>query len=66
MKGSNKAPLYEWLTSGDDNASLKGEVQWNFEKFIVGKDGKVKSRFKSSVDPMSDTFLREVEASLAE
>ena len=66
VKGSNKAPLYEWLTSGDDNASLKGEVQWNFEKFIVGKDGKVKSRFNSSVDPMSDTFLREVEASLAE
>ncbi len=66
VKGANKAPLYEWLTSGDENTSLKGEVRWNFEKFIIGKDGKVKNRFKSTVDPMSESFVREVEAALAE
>ena len=66
VKGANKAPLYEWLTSGDGNASLKGEVRWNFEKFIIGKDGKVKNRFKSTVDPMSESIVREIEAALAQ
>ncbi|MBL8223464.1 MAG: glutathione peroxidase, partial [Bryobacterales bacterium] len=39
VKGSGKVPLYEYLTQ------TGGEVKWNFTKFLVGKDGKVRARF---------------------
>ncbi|MCX6141493.1 MAG: glutathione peroxidase [Candidatus Kapabacteria bacterium] len=64
VKGQDKAPLYTWLTSGDGNASLVGEVGWNFEKFLIGKDGKIKGRYKSNVDPMSEAFIKDVESAL--
>ncbi|MBC8124732.1 MAG: redoxin domain-containing protein [Candidatus Kapabacteria bacterium] len=66
IKGANKAPLYAWLTSGDGNKTLEGEVRWNFEKFIIGRDGNVRSRHKCTEDPMSESFVRDIEAALAE
>lgn len=64
VKGQGKAPLYTWLTSGDGNAALSGEVGWNFEKFLIGKDGRIKGRYKSNVDPMSEAFIKDVESAL--
>jgi len=48
--GDKKIPLYKWLTS---QKGYEGEIGWNFTKFIIGKDGKVVSRFQSSVEPMA-------------
>lgn len=48
VAGSDKVPLYQYLTG-----AMGGEVQWNFTKFLIGKNGKVIARFDSSVEPDS-------------
>jgi glutathione peroxidase len=60
VKGSGKHPLYAFLTQ----AAPAGEVKWNFEKFLVGKDGQVVGRFPSSVTPESDTLVQAIEKAL--
>lgn len=50
VKGADKNPLYQWLTT---TAPEKGDVGWNFEKFLVGRDGTVVGRFRSNVTPQS-------------
>lgn len=61
VKGSEKHPLYAFLTQ----AAPAGEVQWNFEKFLIGKNGQVVARFTSSVTPESDTLVQAIEKALA-
>ena len=65
VKGSETSPLYAWLTSGGGNAQLTGEVGWNFEKFLIGKNGAVISRYKSNVEPLSSQLTAAIEAALA-
>ncbi|MGB8853878.1 MAG: glutathione peroxidase [Pirellulales bacterium] len=62
VKGPGKAPLYQTLT---ESADPKGEVAWNFEKFLIGKDGVVIGRFKSGVAPESAELAKAIEAALA-
>ena len=64
VKGSSKAPLFEFLTSGGGNPSLAGEIDWNFEKFLVGKDGALVARFGSRVDPSSSDVISAIESAL--
>lgn len=64
VKGEHKAPLYAFLTSGGGNPALAGEIDWNFEKFLVDKDGRIIHRYKSDVDPMSEEVLRDIEKAL--
>ena len=59
VAGSDKAPLYEYLTSNGG-----GEVKWNFTKFLVGPDGKVIQRFESGVTPESAELVSSVEKAL--
>ena len=47
VKGEAKHPLYAWLTS----VAPAGEINWNFEKFLVGPDGAVAQRFAPTVAP---------------
>lgn len=61
VKGSGKTPLYDYLTS-----QTGGEVKWNFTKFLIGKDGKIKQRFESAVKPDSGELTGAVEKALAE
>ena len=58
IKGSNKTPLYQHLTS---KSPTKGEVRWNFEKFLIDKDGNISNRFKSSVTPNSQILIKSIE-----
>ena len=60
VKGGGKDALYAWLTE----APPAGEVKWNFEKFLVGKDGKVIGRFPSSVDPEDPKLVAAIEQAL--
>ena len=62
VKGPEKAPLYKSLT---ESAEPKGEVGWNFEKFLIGKDGAVIGRFKSGVAPDDAKLVQAIEAALA-
>ena len=59
MKGADKAPLYHYLTD-----TMGGDVQWNFTKFLVDKNGKVIKRFDSSVEPDSPELVSAIEAAL--
>jgi glutathione peroxidase len=62
VKGDQKVPLYKYLT---EHAPTTGEIKWNFEKFLIGKDGKIVNRFLSKIEPTSDEITKAVEAELA-
>jgi glutathione peroxidase len=62
-KGPEIAPLYKTLTQ-DTPEGIKGEVKWNFTKFLVDPTGKVVARFDSGVDPMGPELVAAVEKSL--
>jgi glutathione peroxidase len=62
VKGPKMSPLYKTLT---ESSAPPGDVKWNFEKFLVGRDGKVAGRFASGVSPEDPAFVKAIEASLA-
>jgi glutathione peroxidase len=59
VKGADKAPLYEYLTSTGG-----GEIKWNFTKFLIARDGKAVARFEPSVKPDSPELVEAVEKAL--
>jgi glutathione peroxidase len=61
-KGSDKHPLYTKLTTGVEPT---GDVAWNFEKFLINKQGEIISRYKSSVSPESSELIAAIEQELA-
>lgn len=62
-KGSEKAPIYRTLTE-ETSVDIRGEVKWNFTKFLVDPAGRVVRRFGSRVKPMSSQMTEAVEAVL--
>jgi glutathione peroxidase len=65
VNGKNQCGLYKTLTSQETNAPYAGPIQWNFEKFLVARDGAVVARFRSSVAPESKTLIEAIEQELA-
>jgi glutathione peroxidase len=65
VNGKNQCDLYRYLTSQESNAAVSGPVQWNFEKFLVARDGQVVARFRSSVPPESPALVEAIERELA-
>lgn len=63
VSGGAKQPLFKYLTE-EVEPDLRGEVAWNFEKFLVDKKGKVVARFRSSVEPKSKPVIEAVERAL--
>jgi len=61
--GDNKSPLYKILT--DNNVTGKGDISWNFEKFLIGKDGIVVGRYKSKITPESEELVKAIQTALA-
>ena len=61
VKGPDQAPLYTRLTQSEP----AGDVGWNFEKFLIGRDGEVVGRFKSAITPDSPELVQAVEQALA-
>jgi glutathione peroxidase len=53
VKGADKAPLYQFLTDKQANPTTGGEIQWNFTKFLVDRNGRVIARFEPAVEPDS-------------
>lgn len=66
VKGSDMHPLYRFLTSPSQPKGISGEISWNFNKFVIGRDGKVLARFDSSVDPLSPEVLRAIDGALGQ
>ena len=65
VKGDGQAPLYQYLTSTQTNPKHAGEITWNFEKFLVGRDGQVVNRFKPRTKPDAPEVVQAIEAELA-
>jgi glutathione peroxidase len=61
VKGAGKAPLFKFLT---EEAGQNGEIKWNFEKFLIGKDGRLLKRFDSKAEPTSTEITAAVEGAL--
>jgi len=49
VNGPDRHPLYTWLTSEENG--YPGDIQWNFEKFLVDPDGKLRARYPSATEP---------------
>jgi glutathione peroxidase len=64
VKGEGKAPLYDYLTSKKTNPKFGGEITWNFEKFLIGRDGKVAARFKPGLKPQNADVVAAIEREL--
>ena len=62
----NPSPLFRHLTSTESNPNHAGPVRWNFEKFLVGRDGSVIARFASDVDPEGEDFEKTLRQALAQ
>ncbi|HXW47195.1 MAG TPA: glutathione peroxidase [Streptosporangiaceae bacterium] len=64
VNGPNRHPIYTELTAAADGAGESGDVQWNFEKFLVGPDGTVLARFRPMTTPEAEDLVGAIEASL--
>jgi len=60
--GPDKSPLYAVLTN--NSVTGKGDVKWNFEKFLISKDGKIVERFGNKVQPTSEEVTSAIEEQL--
>jgi glutathione peroxidase len=65
VNGGDRHPIYAELTAVADADGKAGDVQWNFEKFLVGPDGKVLGRFRPLTEPEAPALVAAIEASLA-
>jgi len=64
VNGPDRHPIYTELTATTDAAGESGDVQWNFEKFLVGPDGTVIGRFRPMTAPDAEDLVSAIEASL--
>ncbi len=63
VNGANRHPLYAALAG--KGSPFPGNVKWNFEKFLVGRDGAVLARFPADTEPDAPELIKAVEAALA-
>jgi glutathione peroxidase len=64
VRGKELHPLYAELTRSDDGSKPEA-VRWNFEKFLVGRNGEVLARFRSAVKPDDPELLTAIDDALA-
>ncbi len=61
VKGEDTHPLYQYLTT---QSPFPGEIEWNFQKFLVDRQGKVIARFQPRLKPLSQQIVSEIELAL--
>ena len=64
VKGEGQHPLYAELTKTADADGEAGDVQWNFEKFLISPQGEVVGRFRPKVEPGADELIDAIEEQL--
>jgi glutathione peroxidase len=65
VNGPGRHPIYTELTAEPDAGGEAGDIQWNFEKFLVSRDGKVLARFRPRTVPEAPEVIEAIEANLA-
>lgn len=63
VKGDDKHPLFDMLTN-EQNPDFTGEIGWNFEKFLVDRNGNLLRRFNSRTEPESEELISAIETAL--
>jgi glutathione peroxidase len=58
VNGAGRHPLYAWLTAPANGYS--GDIEWNFEKFLIGRDGRVRGRYPSGTEPDDKGLLADI------
>lgn len=64
VNGANRHPLYAYLTQQPTQPDGPGDIQWNFAKFLVGRDGRVVARFAPATAPVSEEVVDALERAL--
>ena len=59
VKGDDISPLFKYLTSAP-NPDFTGEINWNFEKFLIDENGKLIHRYRSQVTPLDPSITKEL------
>jgi glutathione peroxidase len=58
VNGAGRHPLYAWLT--DQANGFPGDIQWNFEKFLIGRDGRVLHRYAPTTKPRDNGLMQDI------
>jgi glutathione peroxidase len=64
VNGPGRHPLYATLTATPDDEGAAGDVQWNFEKFLLTPDGTIAARFRPRTEPEAQEVVSAIEAAL--
>ena len=64
VNGPGRHPIYQELTELPDATGEAGDIQWNFEKFLVAPDGTVIARFRPLTEPEDPALVSAIEANL--
>jgi glutathione peroxidase len=62
VNGPGRHPLYAWLTSPENGHP--GDIQWNFEKFLIGRDGRLVARYPSATKPENNGLRTDIAEAL--
>ena len=58
VNGSGRHPLYAWLT--DPANGYPGDIEWNFEKFLIGRDGRLLKRYAPTTKPRDNGLMQDI------
>ena len=58
VNGAGRHPLYSWLT--DPANGYPGDIEWNFEKFLIGRDGRVLRRYAPTTKPRDNGLMQDI------
>lgn len=64
VNGEHRHPLYDILTPHADNEGVNGDIRWNFEKFLIDREGHVVARFHPKTTPDAPEVISAIEAAL--
>ena len=66
VEGKYQASIYKFLTEKETNPKFHGVITWNFEKFLIGKNGKILARFATKTTPDDPVIINSIEEALAQ
>lgn len=62
VNGPSRHPIYAWMTAAANG--FPGDIEWNFEKFLIGRDGRVVGRYPSGTKPQDNGLLQDIAAQI--
>lgn len=61
VKGKNIAPIYEWLTEEEKNGVISSKVKWNFQKYLINKEGQLEYVINPQIKPNDEKIIEWIE-----